>query len=96
MKILIGLIVVVALLSQTDIVKDFFRDASASRATFEQLANLYNNVEPKEQWNKPKCDEVDKIVNAYCAEFCTDGTGENCVAECQSDFEEEFQCSQFK
>lgn len=97
LKILISLVIVIALLSQVDLVKEFFRDASASYDVFEKLATLYNEVEPKEQWNQQKCEEMYKIVDSYCDKFCTDGTGENCVADCKSDFEDEFHdCVEFK
>lgn len=95
MKYSIGIVIVGALISQTDIVKEFFGDATASLSAFQELADLYNNVEPKERWTAEKCEKVNTIVTSYCSGVCNDGTSENCDADCRSDFETEFQCDQF-
>lgn len=97
MKYVIVLAVIVAIVSQTDLVKSFFKDANSSYTAFAKLAELYNNVEPKEQWSKAKCDTMNTIVDTHCSEFCTDGVGENCIDECKGDFHESFtECNEFK
>ena len=96
MKYFVGIVIILAIIAQTDIIKSFLGDAGASLATFKQLADLYNNVEPKEQWNKEKCDKVEVIVSSYCVDVCRESSEDNCDVACRSDFETEFQCDQFK
>lgn len=86
---LISCVVAIAVTSQCDVVKKIWGTVDESLTAVTGIVSIYENMEPKEQWNEEKCNHAMLVLKNYCQGICK-GEKEDCMTECKTDFEESY------